>query len=76
MSYLRPYQKLNATNVCKGTRPTATEPLLLPDEVCLAEDNNILFELSSQQERSSIFGRKDVNILIRVKIYLTNYRVH
>ena len=52
------------------------EPLLLPDEVCLAEDHNILFELSSQQEGLIIFGRKDINIGVRVKTYLTNYRVH
>jgi hypothetical protein len=77
MPCLREYQKLNAMNGGPGTRATATEPLLLPDEMCLAEDNNILFELYSQQEGFSIFnGRKDITIRLRVNIYLTNYRVH
>jgi hypothetical protein len=78
MSCRREYQKLNTTDVGPGTRATAAEgPPLLPDEICLAEDNNILFELYSQQEGFCIFNtRKEIKIRLCVKTYLTNYRVH
>lgn len=76
MPGIREYSKLNVKDIGSTLRGmTRTEPLLLPDEICLAEDRQIYFDLFSQQEGLCLFSKKDVNIRVRVKTYLTNYRV-
>ena len=52
------------------------EPLLLPDEFCLAEDENGLYTLHCEKIGFHLFHWGDVNSgNISVKIYLTDYRV-
>jgi len=53
-----------------------TQLLLLPDESCLAEDENTVFNVHCQREGFHLFGWGDINVNhIRTKVYLTNYRV-
>jgi hypothetical protein len=53
------------------------QPLLLPDESCLAEDERGVFKLQCEREGFHLFKWGDVNLFnVPAKIYLTNYRVH
>ena len=52
------------------------EFLLLPEESCLAEDENSIFNVHCERPGFRLFGRRDVSFnSIKAKIYLTNYRV-
>ena len=52
------------------------QPLLLPEESCLAEDETAAFDLHCPREGFHLFGWGDVNFYsIKAKIYLTTYRV-
>jgi hypothetical protein len=59
------------------TSPTqAGEPLLLPDESCLAEDEKAAFHVHCEREGFHLFGWGDIDFgYIDGKIYLTTYRV-
>ena len=51
-------------------------PLLLPEESCLAEDENAVFHVHCEREGFHLFGWGDVDFNnIPAKIYLTTYRV-
>ena len=51
-------------------------PLLLPEESCLAEDENAVFHVHCEREGFHLFGWGDVDFNnIAAKIYLTTYRV-
>jgi hypothetical protein len=51
--------------------------LLLPEESCLAEDENCVFHVHCEREGFHLFGWGDVNFNhIQAKVYLTNHRVH
>jgi len=52
------------------------EPLLLPDEYCLAEERNGSFDVHALKEGFHLFGGTVWYTNIKSKIYLTNYRVH
>jgi hypothetical protein len=52
------------------------QPLLLPDESCLAEDERGIFKLQCEREGFHLFKWGGVNLFnVHAKIYLTNYRV-
>ena len=52
------------------------EFLLLPDEYCLAEDENCVFHVHCERNGFRLFGWGDFNFgNVNAKIYLTNYRV-
>jgi hypothetical protein len=52
------------------------QPLLLPEESCLAEDENATFKVHCEKEGFHLFGRGTANVCnTRVKAYLTNMRV-
>ena len=52
------------------------EFLLLPDEMCLVEDENSIFHVHCERAGFRLFGWKDVDFhRVEAKIYLTNYRV-
>ena len=52
------------------------QPLLLPEESCLAEDENATFKVHCEKEGFYLFGRGTANVCnTRVKAYLTNMRV-
>jgi hypothetical protein len=59
------------------TSPTKLgEPLLLPDESCLAEDEKGIFQMHCEREGFHLFGWGDIDSgYIQGKIYLTTYRV-
>jgi len=50
-------------------------PLLLPDEYCLAEDENANFHLNLEKKRFHLFGKGVWVLKMKSRIYLTNYRV-
>src|SRR5271154_5840939 len=51
-------------------------PLLLPEESCLAEDENAVFHVHCERGGFHLFGWGDVDFNnIPAKIYLTTYRV-
>jgi len=51
-------------------------PLLLPEESCLAEDENAVFHVHCEREGFHLFGWGDVDFNnIPAKIYLTTYRL-
>ena len=51
------------------------QPLLLPDEYCLAEDDEASFDLHAEKAGFNLL-RPDLWFMnITAKIYLTNYRV-
>lgn len=51
------------------------QPLLLPDEYCLAEDEQASFDLHVDRAGFHLFGSDAWFVNLRAKIYLTNYRV-
>lgn len=52
------------------------EPLLLPDESCLAEEESGAFHVHCEREGFHLFGWGDIDFgFIEGKIYLTTYRV-
>jgi len=52
------------------------QPLLLPDESCLAEDERGVFKLQCEREGFHLFKWGGVNLFnVHAKIYLTNYRL-
>jgi hypothetical protein len=51
------------------------QPLLIPDEYCLAEDEKASFDLHVDRLGFHLLRSDAWFINIRVKIYLTNYRV-
>ena len=58
-----------------GSMPTSNV-LLLPEESCLAEDDNVTFHVYCERKGFNLFGWGDVSFTnIRAKVYLTNYRV-
>jgi hypothetical protein len=59
------------TNSC----PPGYQPLLLPDEYCLAEDEGAAFDLHVDRVGFHLLGSDAWFPNIRAKIYLTNYRL-
>lgn len=61
----------------KANRPVCQprQPLLLPDEYCLAEDEQASFDLHVDRVGFHLFGSDSWFINLSTKIYLTNYRV-
>jgi hypothetical protein len=51
------------------------QPLLLPDEYCLAEDERASFDLHADRVGFHPLGGDLSYVDVRAKIYLTNYRV-
>jgi hypothetical protein len=53
------------------------QPLLLPEESCLAEDETAMFDFHCPREGFHLFGWGDVNFYnVKAKVYLTTYRVN
>ena len=65
--------KLGSKKDFNNNRPC--QPLLLPDEYCLAEDERASFDVHVEKTGFHPFGRDSWFINIKTKIYLTNYRV-
>src|SRR5579859_4934829 len=60
----------DAASPCNG------QPLLLPDEQCLIEDEHAVFNFHCERLGFQIWGWGDVNRYdIHAKVYVTNYRV-
>jgi hypothetical protein len=66
--------KIGSKNYFKVKRPVC-QPLLLPDEHCLAEDEQASFDLHVDRVGFHLFRSDAWFINLRAKIYLTNYRV-
>lgn len=53
----------------------AEQPLLLPEEYCLVEDEHATFDLHAERKGFHFLNGSVWLFKVRVKIYLTNYRV-
>lgn len=49
--------------------------LLLPDEICLVDDDDVYFELHCEPTGFNFLGCRDVDVEFRCQAYLTNNRV-
>jgi len=62
--------------IYKTGKSESEGPLLLPDEYCLAEDEEAMLEVHCERSGFHLFGLRDVSFKgIPVKVYLTDYRV-